>query len=78
MRNTITFFRTKYDLFTHWCHRQYNTALRIAGIDDSPEVRITAAVAVCVTAFYLMMAFQYLISLLPMANQTLTALVQAH
>lgn len=71
----LAYIRTRYTNISARGATLYQRALTAIGIEDCPEMRITAAVAVSIALFYICVAVQYLVNLLTDATQTLTALL---
>jgi len=70
-----TFFRTKYNSISAYIDRQYQRALRAFGIEDCPEMQVTASVAVCVLLYYMCLGIQSAINAVSAGSTALTALV---
>ena len=65
--------RTTYSRITANAENKYQRALQRIGIGDCTEMRVTAAVAVCVAAWYIVCAVAWVLELIQ-SNHTLTAL----
>lgn len=70
-----TFFRTQYNTVAAYIDRQYQRTLRAFGIEDCPEMQVTASVAVCVVLYYLCLGIQSAIDAVSAGSTALTALV---
>lgn len=66
--------RTTYSRITANAENKYQRALQYIGITDCTEMRVSAAVAVCVLAWYTICAIAWVADLLHNAT-TLTALI---
>ena len=66
--------RTQYTTLTTRAANLYRRALKYTGIDDCPEMRITAAVAICVAIYYILSLTAWVINLISPAA-TVTALI---
>lgn len=70
----FTTIRTQYTAITNRAANLYQRALRIVGIQDCAEMRITVAVAVCVAIWYVLVACSWAINLLN-PTTSVTALI---
>lgn len=76
MRTITNYISRKYNLFASRADDAYFRILRFARLEDSAEVRISAAVATCMIIWYTMEFLQYCFNLFStIADRSLTALV---
>jgi len=71
----LTTIRTQYARIAATGANLYQRALRTVGITDSLEARVTAAVAVCVAAWYIVCAIAWVADLFS-HTEAFTALAQ--
>lgn len=77
MHKMLISIRHRYQRANTYCQNLYNRALQYTGLHDCAEMRITAAVAVCVLLYYLCALLDALLTMLNSAAHTLTAIVHS-
>ena len=71
----MSLIRTTYNKLSARSTALYHRALTRIGIQDCPEMRITAAVTVCVVIYYVLAVVQAIINIAVDAAPVLTALL---
>mgnify|MGYP000036950092 CR=1 FL=1 len=75
MRKLAAYINRKYTRTSNLFTAQYQRALRYIGIEDCPEMRITAAVTVSIALYYVCAVIQAIADVFSASGHTLTALV---